>query len=98
MNIRYRVDLSEAERGELRAMLSGGKHAARRVGEVRAGCEGLVQLMRHCAGDGAHRGETGGVQQLVLHLAHPRFRPTAVGDVARHADDAHHLALVVAPG
>src|SRR3546814_1433603 len=27
MNIRYLVDLSEDERGELRAMLSGGKHA-----------------------------------------------------------------------
>src|SRR5919107_1353055 len=31
MNIRYRVELSEAERGELRAMLSGGKHAARKL-------------------------------------------------------------------
>jgi transposase len=31
MNIRYRVELSEAERGQLRAMLSGGKHAARRI-------------------------------------------------------------------
>jgi transposase len=31
MNIRYRVGLSEAERGELRAMLSGGKHAARKL-------------------------------------------------------------------
>ena len=31
MNIRYRVDLSESERGELRAMLSGGKHAARKL-------------------------------------------------------------------
>jgi transposase len=29
MNIRYRVDLSEAERCELQALLSGGKHAAR---------------------------------------------------------------------
>jgi transposase len=29
MNIRYRVDLSETERCELQAMLSGGKHAAR---------------------------------------------------------------------
>jgi transposase len=29
MTIRYRVDLSEAERCELQAMLSGGKHAAR---------------------------------------------------------------------
>jgi len=31
MNIRYRVDLSEAERSELQAMLSGGKHAARKL-------------------------------------------------------------------
>jgi transposase len=31
MNIRYRVELSEAERSELQAMLSGGRHAARRL-------------------------------------------------------------------
>lgn len=31
MNIRYRVDLSEAERAELQAMLSGGKHSARKL-------------------------------------------------------------------
>lgn len=31
MNIRYRVDLSEAERTELTALLSGGKHAARKL-------------------------------------------------------------------
>jgi transposase len=31
MNIRDRVELSEAERGEFQAMLSGGKHAARRL-------------------------------------------------------------------
>jgi len=31
MNIRYRVDLSEAERSELQAMLSGGKHAASKL-------------------------------------------------------------------
>jgi len=31
MNIRYRVELSEAERIELQAMLSGGKHAARKL-------------------------------------------------------------------
>src|SRR5213595_2097121 len=29
MNIRYRVDLSEAERSELEALLRGGRHAAR---------------------------------------------------------------------
>src|SRR3712207_9463968 len=31
MAIRYRVELSEAERGELQAMLRGGKHAARKL-------------------------------------------------------------------
>src|SRR3546814_17673641 len=31
MNIRYLVDLSEDERGELRAMLSGGQHAVRKL-------------------------------------------------------------------
>ena len=31
MNIRYRVDLSEAERDELTVLLKGGKHAARKL-------------------------------------------------------------------
>ncbi|WFU23162.1 IS630 family transposase [Bradyrhizobium sp. CB1717] len=31
MNVRYRVELSQAERDELIAMLSGGKHAARKL-------------------------------------------------------------------
>jgi transposase len=31
MNIRYRVELDEAERAQLTAMLSGGKHAARKI-------------------------------------------------------------------
>src|SRR3979490_1816259 len=31
MNIRYRVELSEAERGQLAALLSGGTHAARKL-------------------------------------------------------------------
>jgi transposase len=31
MNLRYRVDLSEAERDELKALLNGGKHAVRKV-------------------------------------------------------------------
>src|ERR687886_1611598 len=31
MNVRYRVELSEVERGELRVVLSGGKHAARKL-------------------------------------------------------------------
>lgn len=31
MNIRYLVELSESERGELQAMLNGGRHAARKL-------------------------------------------------------------------
>jgi transposase len=31
MNVRYRVDLSQAEREELAALVSGGKHAARKL-------------------------------------------------------------------
>lgn len=31
MNIRYRVELNEAERAELTVMLSGGEHAARKI-------------------------------------------------------------------
>jgi len=31
MNIRYRVELSETERRELTTLLSGGKHAARKL-------------------------------------------------------------------
>src|SRR3954471_16620704 len=31
MNIRYRVELSEAERTQLTALLNGGKHAARKI-------------------------------------------------------------------
>jgi transposase len=31
MNIRYRVELSQTERQELKALLSGGKHAARKL-------------------------------------------------------------------
>ena len=31
MNVRYRVELSQAERDELAALLSGGKHAARKL-------------------------------------------------------------------
>ena len=31
MNIRYRVELSQAERDELNTLLNGGKHAARKL-------------------------------------------------------------------
>ena len=31
MNVRYRVDLSQSEQDELTALLSGGRHAARKL-------------------------------------------------------------------
>ena len=31
MNVRYRVELSQIERTELKALLSGGKHASRKL-------------------------------------------------------------------
>ena len=31
MNVRYRVELSQAERAELTALLSGGKHSVRKL-------------------------------------------------------------------
>ena len=31
MNVRYQVELSQAKRDELNAMLGGGKHAARKL-------------------------------------------------------------------
>jgi len=31
MNLRYRVELSQAERDELKGLLSGGRHAVRKV-------------------------------------------------------------------
>jgi hypothetical protein len=31
MNVRYRVELNQSEREQLTALLSGGKHAARRL-------------------------------------------------------------------
>ena len=31
MNVRYRVDLSDEERAQLTGLLSGGKHAARKI-------------------------------------------------------------------
>jgi hypothetical protein len=31
MNVRYRVELSQTERAELTALLSGGKHVARKL-------------------------------------------------------------------
>ena len=31
MNVRYRVELGQAEREQLTALLSGGKHAVRRL-------------------------------------------------------------------
>jgi transposase len=54
MNVRYRVDLSQAEREQLRALLSGGRHAARKLkraqillaADAGAGDEDIVRDVR----------------------------------------------------
>ena len=38
MNVRYRVELSQTERTELTELLSGGKHAARRLKRAQIVC------------------------------------------------------------
>jgi hypothetical protein len=49
MNIRYRVELSEAERDELTVLLSGGKHAARKLKRA--------QILLAAAAGGRRRGD-----------------------------------------
>ena len=54
MNVRYRIELSQAERDELKAMLSGGKHAARRLkraqillaADIGSGDEAIARTVR----------------------------------------------------
>jgi transposase len=47
MNVRYQVELSQVERGELEALLSGGKHAARKIKRAQI-------LLAAAAGAGDH--------------------------------------------
>lgn len=52
MTIRYRVELSEAERTELQTMLKGGKHAARRFTRaVNGRPETVLSLSRPVSGE-----------------------------------------------
>ena len=37
MNVRYRVELSQVERSDLKALLSGGKHASRKLKRADSG-------------------------------------------------------------
>ena len=69
MNVRYRVELSQAERDELTAMLGGGKHAARKLKRAQillaadpCSCDAeLASLMAACSRISPatpHRGRT----------------------------------------
>jgi hypothetical protein len=82
MNVRYRVELSQAERDELTAMLGGGKHAARKLKRA--------QIL--LAADGGGRDEEIARTVPAFHTFHPtharargpgRGRPVATYGVAR---------------
>jgi hypothetical protein len=45
MNVRYRVELSQAERDELTAMLGGGKHAARKLKRAPSGTSNSTRFV-----------------------------------------------------
>jgi hypothetical protein len=70
MNIRYRVDLSEPERLELEALLSGGKHAARKLERA--------QIL--LAADAGASDETIAVARAMSGSPHRRTRPTRIRD------------------
>ena len=63
MNVRYRVELSQSEREQLTALLSGGKHGARRLKRAQV-------LLAADAGAGDEkiaRGEPDGLE-ITMHL------------------------------
>ena len=57
MNIRYHVELSEAERGELAALVGGGKHYARKIkrAQILLGRRQRAQRRRYCRCFGCRR-------------------------------------------
>jgi hypothetical protein len=66
MNVRYRVELSQVERSDLKALLSGGKHASRKLkraqillaADAGAGDEEIAttRSVMHDPSDGMHEG------------------------------------------
>jgi len=45
MNVRYRAELSQTEREELTALLSGGKHSARKLKRAQVVCGKFCNLV-----------------------------------------------------
>jgi hypothetical protein len=71
MNVRYLVELSQAERGELITMLSGGKHAARKLKRAQI----LLAADAGCGDDEIARTvEVGGFPALGYDDPHPRSK------------------------
>ena len=64
MNVRYRVDLSQIERTALRALLSGGKHASRKLKRAQ-----ILLALDAGAGDEAIARDEAGVTLVELAVA-----------------------------
>jgi transposase len=84
MNIRYRVELSEVERDALRAMLSAGKHAARKLKRAQillaadAGvADETVAISRHVGGSTVSRVKRCLVESGLERALHEEPRPGA---------------------
>ena len=90
MNVRYRVELSQAERGELTALLSGGKHAARKLKRAQillaadAGAgDDEDREQRRVGGSTVYRTKRrfvlGNLEAALQRRAAPRSEPQALG-------------------
>jgi hypothetical protein len=100
MNVRYRVELRQAERHQLIAMLNGGRHAARKLkraqillaAEAGRSDEEIACVERGAAARGvaqAH-GEAGGaVGGDRLHRPSARARPLDAAALGRRHGQAH---------
>ena len=87
MNVRYRVELSQVERSDLKALLSGGKHASRKLkraqillaADAGAGDEEIAttRSVMHDPSDGM-RGACLIVQEAVVTCLHEAFLASAI--------------------
>ena len=75
MNVRYRVELSQAERDELTALLSGGKHAARKLKRAQI----LLAADAGCSDEEIARSVGGGRLDRVPDQAALRGRQSGAG-------------------
>lgn len=83
MNVRYRVELSQAERDELTALLSGGKHAVRKLKRAQ-----ILLAAATGAGDG-EIARSVGVGGSTVYRTKRRF--VLGNDVSQHAVRLEHV-------